>query len=240
MNKQLEQLIDLAKIDSDIDSFGPKEKAINESLNRILEQADKNNETVARLEEEIADNKMKKSKSEAHLAELSDKLGEIETKSASIKNEKEMKSLQLEEEIAKEQITYANEEIERLDRIEKAKESEISELKEANNALTAKAEEAKESSKKEIETLDSEKKATYEKKQQLINEVPQKILSFYQKIRRWAGNSTVVPVKKQACQGCYMKINDRVYAEVIRAEEITTCPSCGRILYMPAGQAEAE
>ena len=239
MNKQLEQLIDLAKIDSDIDSFGPKEAAINESLNQILEQENKNNDAIAQLEEEIADNKMKKSKSEAHLAELSDKLKDIDSKSASIKNEKEMKSLQLEEEIAKEQIAYANEEIERLDKIEKAKEADIETLKQENESLKNKAEEAKESSKKEIEALDMEKKATYEKKQKLIGEVPQKILSFYQKIRRWAGNSTVVPVKKQACQGCFMKINDRVYADVIRGEEITNCPSCGRILYMPAGESDA-
>jgi len=63
--------------------------------------------------------------------------------------------------------------------------------------------------------------------------VPQKILSFYQKIRRWAGNSAVVPVKQQACYGCFMKINDKVYAEVIKSDEIVMCPSCGRILYMP-------
>lgn len=28
-----------------------------------------------------------------------------------------------------------------------------------------------------------------------------------------------------------MKINDKTYAEVIKAEEIVNCPHCGRILY---------
>ena len=60
----------------------------------------------------------------------------------------------------------------------------------------------------------------------------QNIIVFYEKIRRWAGNTTVVPVKKQACYGCYMKLNDHTYASVIRNEEITTCPHCGRILYL--------
>lgn len=238
MNKHLVQLIELARIDSDIDSFGPKEEAINENLNKILEQEKKNLEIVAQLEEEIADNKMKKSKSEAHLAELSGKLEDIEKKSGAVKNEKEMKSLQLEEEIAKEQIIFANEEIERLDKIEKAKEEEINTLKTENDELIGRAEAAKEESKKEIEALEVEKKASFAKKEKLVGEVPQKILSFYQKIRRWAGNTTVVPVKKQACQGCYMKINDRVYAEVIKSEEIVNCPSCGRILYIPTAEDE--
>ena len=56
-------------------------------------------------------------------------------------------------------------------------------------------------------------------------------LNAYEKIKRWAKDSAVVPVKKQACYGCYMKINDKTYAEVIKAEEIVNCPHCGRILY---------
>jgi hypothetical protein len=145
-----------------------------------------------------------------------------------------MKSLQLEEEIAKEQIAFANEEIERLEKIEAAKQGEIDTLKAENEKLGSDAETAREENQKEIEAIEAERKAAFEKKEKLVGTVPQKILSFYQKIRRWAGNSTVVPVKKQACQGCFMKLNDRIYAEVIKSEEIITCPSCGRILYIPA------
>jgi len=233
MNKHLVQLIELAEIDSEIDSFGPKEEAINENLNRIFEKQNKNESLISELEETIAENKMKKSKSEAHLAELSAKLEDIAKKSSSIRNEKEMKSLQLEEEIAKEQVAFANEEIERFDRIEKAKEEEIDSLKEENQVLVKDAKDTEKSTENEIKALESEKKSAFSKKEKLVGEVPQKILSFYQKIRRWAGNSAVVPVKQQACYGCFMKINDKVYAEVIKSEEITMCPSCGRILYMP-------
>jgi len=35
-----------------------------------------------------------------------------------------------------------------------------------------------------------------------------------------------------------MKINDRVYAEVIKSEEIVNCPSCGRILYIQTAENE--
>jgi hypothetical protein len=52
-------------------------------------------------------------------------------------------------------------------------------------------------------------------------------------------DSAVVPVKKQACYGCHMKINDKTYAEVIKAEEIVNCPHCGRILYKEDEAQEA-
>jgi predicted nucleic acid-binding Zn-ribbon protein len=60
----------------------------------------------------------------------------------------------------------------------------------------------------------------------------QKGLTFYQKIRRWAKNSTVVTVEEQACMGCHMIISDKIFADVIKAEDITTCPHCGRILHV--------
>jgi len=65
------------------------------------------------------------------------------------------------------------------------------------------------------------------------------VLAFYEKIRVWAGNTAVVPVKKQACYGCYMKLNDKTYSEVIKADEIVNCPHCGRILYIESVTEEA-
>ncbi len=85
---------------------------------------------------------------------------------------------------------------------------------------------------KELATLEKERMQVYGDKQTLMSNMSQNIIVFYEKIRRWAGNTTVVPVKKQACYGCYMRINDHTYADVIKGEEITTCPHCGRILYL--------
>jgi len=58
-----------------------------------------------------------------------------------------------------------------------------------------------------------------------------KIYSFYGKIRRWAKKTTVVPAKDGACYGCHMKLNDQTYLEILKSEDIITCPNCGRLLY---------
>jgi predicted nucleic acid-binding Zn-ribbon protein len=83
--------------------------------------------------------------------------------------------------------------------------------------------------KAEIEKIKGE---LFVKREELSRNLEQKVLSFYEKIRIWAGNTAVVPVKKQACYGCYMKLNDKTYSEVIKADEICNCPHCGRILYI--------
>jgi len=232
MNKHLAQLIDLSKIDKEIDSFEPRIERVNRAFNEILAQKNDILAQVANLEDEIKDLKNKKSKNEIHLAELSAKLEDVAKKTKAIKTEKEQKALSLEEEITKEQITFANEEIERFDKfIDNAKDKIDAfnlELKDIETNLGEKQDSAKEA----LDELEKERQSVYAQKTKLMGEMDQKIIGFYQKIRRWAGNTTVANVKKQACYGCFMKISDRIYADIIKAEDITTCPHCGRILYL--------
>lgn len=232
MNKHLEQLIELSLIDKEIDAFEPQIEEANLQYDAL--QASKNSiiNEISGLKQEIKDEQLKKQKNELHLAELSAKLDENSKKSAEIKTEREMKSLQLEEEIAKEQVAFANEEIERLEKLISHKQGKIDELE----AKAAEIEESLGSVKADVDVklakIDEERKEVFAKKQTLVSSMNQKGLSFYQKIRRWAKNTTAVPVRNQACMGCFMAISDKIYSDVIKGEEITTCPHCGRILYL--------
>ena len=232
MNKHLQQLVDLSKIDKEIDAFEPKIEEANHKYETVLATKESISAQIATLEEEIANEQIKKQKNELHLGELTTKLSENAKKSSEIKTEREMKSLQLEEEIAKEQVNFANEEIARLEKVIETKQGLI----EAQKDIVAEAEEKTIAIKAEVdkvlETINAERQKVFVKKDKLISAMNQKGLSFYQKIRRWAKNTTAVEVKNQACYGCFLTINDKTYADVIKGEEITTCPHCGRILYI--------
>ncbi len=239
MNKHLEQLIDLSIVDKEIDAFEPRIEEANYKYETALATSDSTTNEIETLEEEIKEEKLKKQKNELHLAELSAKLEENKKKSSEIKTEREMKSLQLEEEIAKEQVTFANEEIERLERIIASKEESAEALKSNRDELVATLEEIKTEVDAKLAVIDKERAVVFSKKEKLVSGMNQKGLSFYQKIRRWAKNTTAVTVKKQACMGCYMTINDKIYSEVIKGEEITNCPHCGRILYLDKDEVVA-
>jgi predicted nucleic acid-binding Zn-ribbon protein len=239
MNKHLEQLVNLAKTDKEIDDFGPKVEAIESKLRASAVKEKDVNDKILALEEEIKDCKLKKSKNELHLAELADKLTELSKKGAIVKTDKEIKALQLEEEISKEQCEFANEEIERLDNIIEAKELDKEELKVTLEEVQKDSKEIRASIESEMLGIEKQRTEVYGKKEKLVSQMSQKILTFYEKIRKWAGNTTVVPVKKQACYGCFMRINDKTYAEVIKQDDIVTCPHCGRILYKETEETEA-
>ena len=239
MNKYLQDLIKLSKFDTAISMFEPKIENEKAKLATFVETAEAIKASINSIYSEIDDVKSKRTKNNIHLGELKTKLDNIAKKNKDVHNDKELKALQLEEEIAKEQISFANEEIDRLDNLAKAKEETLKELQEKLAAEEADIKEIKVAVDSTIEEISKERNVVYQQRSELLEQFDNKILTFYEKIKRWAKDSAVVPVKKQACYGCHMKINDKTYAEVIKAEEIVNCPHCGRILYKEVEEQEA-
>jgi uncharacterized protein len=239
LNKYLQDLIKLSKFDTAISMFEPKIENEKAKLATFVETAEEIKASINTLYLEVDDIKSKRTKNNIHLSELKSKLEDISKKNDNIHTEKELKALQLEEEIAKEQISFANEEITRLDALSESKEETLKDLQEK---LTEEEESIKDiqvAVDNSIEEINKERNVVYQERSELLEKFDNKILTFYEKIKRWAKDSAVVPVKKQACYGCYMKINDKTYAEVIKSEEIVNCPHCGRILYKEDETEEA-
>lgn len=237
MNKHLEQLIELSQVDKEIDAFEPQIEEANLQYEALMATKNGIANEINTLKQEIKDEQIKKHKNELHLAELSSKLEENAKKSGEVKTEREMKSLQLEEEIAKEQVSFANEEIERLEKLIDHKQSKIDELEAKATEIDNTISTVKADVDVKLARIDEERKEVFARKEALVGTMNQKGLSFYQKIRRWAKNTTAVPVRNQACMGCYMAVSDKVYSDVIKGEEITLCPHCGRILFLEPSDA---
>ena len=91
---------------------------------------------------------------------------------------------------------------------------------------------------KQVQEIKQAQQDLFEEKESLVAKMDNKVISFYAKIRRWALNTSVVPVFKQACGGCFIKLNDTIYNEILKGNDIINCPHCGRILYADS-QAKA-
>ncbi|WP_107686397.1 zinc ribbon domain-containing protein [Campylobacter concisus] len=231
MNKYLQQLVELSDLDKQIDGFIPRIQDIEKAYKNIEEECETITVNIERLDEEVSDLKSQKLGTNAHIAEFSAKIKDVAKKSSSAKSEKEIKALSLEEDIAKEQLEAANEEIARLEKLIDSKNSQKDELGAKKAELKENLKNIKSKTSSELENIGKEREEVYAKKDKLIATMNQKILAFYEKIRKWAHNTAVVPVKKQACYGCFMQINDKTFSAVIKGEDIVTCPHCGRILY---------
>lgn len=190
MNKHLQQLIDLAIVDKEIDAFEPQIEEANYNYEAALAKTQSIDSDIISLTSEIKAEELKKSKNELHLGELSQKLEDNTRKSAEVKTEREMKSLQLEEEIAKEQVTFANEEIARLEKIIGLKKEQIAAAEVSLVDLNANLQSVKADVDAKLEKINKERQEVFVAKEKLLGTINQKGLAFYQKIRRWAKNTT--------------------------------------------------
>ncbi len=238
MNQHLKQLIDLSHVDKEIDAFEPQIDEANSKYEAALAKKESIDTDIENLSNEIKEEELKKHKNELHLAELSQKLEDNSRKSGEVKTERKKKKKNAISEIAKVQGTFANEEIARLEKIIESKREQVEAAKVSLSEIDANLESVKSEVDEKLEVINKERQKVFVAKEKLLGTTNQKGLAFYQKIRRWAKNTTVVPVEDQACMGCHMLISDKILADVIKAEEITTCPHCGRILHMEASPDE--
>jgi len=240
LNKHLEELIELSKLDKSIDDFTPLIEASAKKLARRTQKRDDIAQRISEINLVIEDATSKITSFEEQIKALNEQLILGTAKEKAVKNEKEMKALQMEAELAKEKIKFANEEIARHNEILEKKESEFEELNEELIKATEELNKVSTEVSKKMASIEDDKSKLFAIRETKTMAIDMKILSFYEKIRVWAGNTAVVSVKKQACYGCYMKLNDSAYAEVIKSEDICTCPHCGRILFVEPQTAELE
>ena len=66
---------------------------------------------------------------------------------------------------------------------------------------------------------------------QLAAAVDESTRNRYERILKSKGENAVVGIEHSACGGCHMKLPAQILITCQSQAEITTCPSCGRILY---------
>ena len=239
MNKHLEELIELSKLDKSIDDFTPLIVTAQKKLARRATKRDDVVERIAGLNAVIEKARDSVASYEEQIKALNEQMTLGEAKEKAITTEKEMKALSMEAELAQEKLDHANAEIERQQTIIESKMAEIEEVNKELEETTAEYEKVAAEVGEKLASIDSGKGKLFEERNTKTMDIDMKILSFYEKIRVWAKNTAVVPVKKQACYGCFMKLNDSAYATLIKSEELLTCPHCGRVMYLEAQTEEA-
>jgi len=118
-----------------------------------------------------------------------------------------------------------------------AAETEQAAAQEALDAVAREQEQYHAGLVEEKEKLLSQAKVLQVKRQRSITELPWADLQVYERLRRSKGGVAVAPVRGGLCEGCHVDVPATVMRQARSGTEITTCPTCGRILY-PLGEAK--
>lgn len=239
MNNDLLNLIKISEIDKKASAKEPEIAAIEEELESKVRELNSLEWDLEEIRNDIKKSRIEIANSELSIAENNEKIAQLEKKMAVAKSERELRALDAENGISKEKITFANQIIADL-------EAKIANFKEKENEIATKMSELGEIIKEtqvsvngRVGVIQEELKSIFDEKEVIAKNIDNKIIIFYEKIRKWAKDSSIVPIKKQACSGCFIRINDRIFVDLINADAITTCPHCGRILYLDKAEMEA-
>ncbi len=231
MNKELEHLIDLQRLDSEILVIN----RILEEFPRRLAEAEsplRESQSILNVVKQKLDlHEKRKRDKERELDEAGEKINKVKARTADIKTNKEYQALLKEiESIEKErssiedQILSIMEEIEIVSRQMKKEEQKIEVAKTKVEDLKKKIDVEKKQVEEELLNL----KAT---RSEVVQTVDHDVYQQYIILFEACNGLAVTEAREEICQGCNMNIPPQLFVEIKKNEDIISCPQCRRILY---------
>jgi uncharacterized protein len=237
---ELDKLIELQKTDTNLrrlkrslETADERRAAIEQefeqhasSIREVQNKRDELNTRRADLEKQIAENKTYLERADRNLKHA--------------QNQKEYETAMRETDALQKQIaafeTQIVESMEELETVEKELEDRAEEI----SSLDAKRDEAL----AEFDALTAKDRAEYDAelkhRAEAFATLPARLASIYDRMaQRSRDGIAVAEVINGSCSACYMQLRPQVQLEVKKGDEIITCESCTRILYLAPREAEA-
>jgi len=237
---ELEKLVDLQITDTNI-----------RRLKKSIETAE---ERRARIEQEFEQHAFSIREIQGNRDRLSADRGELEKQIAENKtyleradrnlkhaqNQKEYETAMRETDAIQKQIaafeTQVIEKMTGLEEVEKELESRAEEI----SSLDAKRAEALKAFDAEISTERGQLDEELKKRNEVFVTLPTQLAAVYNRLaQRSRDGIAVAEVVNGSCSACFMSLRPQMQVEVKRGDQIITCESCTRILYMPVASKAA-
>ncbi len=228
--KVLEQI---QKTDLEIDALEEEQSGFLKEIEKIAAELEDTSEKIEKLGAAIDGVTGSRSEAEQRLQDNEDKLNKYDERIREVKNDRELRAINKEKNQANKSKRLIEQDLGLIEEKLVGMKSNSDELdREAGEKLSE-----LDGLKAEIETKNAGWEEALKQKQGRIDslkvDLDPGIFKKYETIKARSGGRAVVPVKDEACQGCYIHIPPQVYIQLKRGdEELIMCPHCHRILYV--------
>ena len=240
MIAELDKLIELQKTDTNLRRLKQSLESANERRAAIEHEFEQHAFSIREVQTRRDDLHARRAELERQIAENKTYLERADRNLKHAQNQKEYETAMRETDALQKQIlafeTQIVESMEELEKVEAELESRADEI----SSLDAKRDEAlsqfDESTSKDRAEYDGELKHRAE----AFSMLPTRLASIYDRMaQRSRDGIAVAEVVNGSCSACYMQLRPQVQLEVKKGDEIITCESCTRILYIAPREAEA-
>lgn len=228
---RLRALYSLQLVDSEIDKIKTLRGELPLEVQDLEDEIAGLETRLSNFKEEVVNLEKAVSKKNVEITEAESLIKKYEEQQKNVRNNREFDSLSKEIEYQRLEIELFNKKIkEFLVQIDEKKvviaESEAT-LADRKSDLENKKSELDEI----ISDTQKEEEGLYKKSEKIESVIEERLLTAYKRIRTNARNGlAVVPVKRDACGGCFNQIPPQRQLDIKSRKKIIVCEYCGRIL----------
>ena len=232
MNSAVRTLVALQDVELKIASL---QKQISETptktqiLQAELDRSKREHETEVARSQELS---KQRRALEGGVDMLRTKLSKLKDQQMAVKTNKEYTAILHELQAAEEQIRGEEDKI--LEIMEEHEGLEKS-LKAAEKELRARCDAIQEEIRKHessVPELEAEIVRMQQSRQELEARIEKDLLGTYRKIAGARKGIALAEAREELCTACHIRIRPQVYADLIQSDNIFTCDSCSRILFL--------
>lgn len=223
-------LFSLQRVDAGLDELEELKgdlPSIVDNLTRLVREKESAKST---LESTIKQDILRRDEFDLEIISTKELIEKYKTQQFQVKTNKQYDALTREIEQAQDKVNRLEKEMEVLEgKIVVAKrdtEALSPELDEMQREL---ADRQKDLERVHKEHEEEELKLKHER-EKLAARISKSDLNLYNRIRRAKNGSAVVPVRRNACGGCYKRVPPQIALELRKNARVLTCEHCGRIL----------
>lgn len=234
MSSQLENLIELQKTDTNLRKLKKSIETADERRAEIEQEFEQHAFEIRSIEGRRDAARAERAKMEAAIADAKLKIERADRNLKNSQNQKEYEAAMREMDVLQKEIALLEGQI-----IE-----QMAIIEEVDGILAERAEEISSlegNREKALEVFDSqisEDKAEFDKesgkRDKIFKTLPPQMASIYNRMaQRSRDGIAVAEVLNGTCQACFMALRPQVVLEIKRGDQIITCESCTRIMYIP-------
>ena len=233
MKSELGNLVQLQKTDTRIRQLKENIDTAEERRAELETEFEKHASSIRDVQRDRDDARANKAEMEAHIGEAKTSLERANRNLTTAQDQKQYEAAMREIDALNKQVSkHETEILENMETIDEAEKILEERAEEVNNLESDWEQQQKEfedqlkSDKKEFESLSAERDAVFA-------QVPERLAAVYDRlVKRSRDGIGVAQVKDGACSACFMSLRKQMVVDLKVTNEIITCESCTRILYI--------
>ena len=230
MENRLRLLYGLQRIDSSLDELHELKGDLPHLVEVLQKKLQEKNAVKKGLEDTVKGSLLRRDEVDLEIVTTKEKIAKYKEQQFQIKTNKQYDALTREIDLAQERINALEKEMESLEGKATSAKADLEpvgpELDELEKELDERQAELDQVNK---EHEDEELKLKHER-EKLVVRIEKSDIKLYERIRKALGGKAVVPVRRNACGGCFKRVPPQVSVELRKNSRIIPCEHCGRLL----------